>query len=245
MMSMKVSSPAGAGPLARRYPRGAAGLLLRSPTPTCHRPSATAAPWDSSSSPSDASTTTRKTLRAPAVGTALRSGGDLRPSSDPSGGDPSGPGTHRHGGGRGWGQEWVRHGYIQQERARRWSEGRGRGWGSDGCGRPAITGPPAAAEVELHAPSAINASGSSLSRVRATDNTGGVRPYGGGGGYVRLSELRHLGELQEAVGQLANRWAAREDFGTLVAAFSFTCKVRAMPRATFASLLWKVYSGCG
>ncbi len=227
---MKVAYPAGAWPRARCCPLGAASPALRpklpSPVLKCHRRSAVAAPWKHSLACFGSPAAPRTAPRGPLVGVAVRSGADLGPLSDHSIGDSSRPGPHSHGGGRGRGRgrEWVRHGYSHQETARQWSDGRGRGWVSDGGWKPGARSP-APAQGEPHARPAVDAPGGYRNRGRAADIKGGVRPNGGSGGYVRLSELRHLGELQEAVGRLAGRWAAKGDFGTLVAAFSYTCKV--------------------
>ncbi len=49
-----------------------------------------------------------------------------------------------------------------------------------------------------------------------------------------LSTLEHLGQLQEVVEQHAKQWADEGEYGTLVAAFDLTCKVREDMRTTRA-----------
>ncbi len=147
------------------------------------------------------------------VGAAVRSGADPGPSSD-----------HSYGGGRGRG----RHGGSGHQGARGQDDGPGRRErerDGSGAGRPGTPPPPPQRGADRRAASRTSGHGSDAYRKKDPASIGTGSSGSANGGFVRLSDLEHLGQLQEVVEQQAKQWAARRDHSSLVAALERTCSV--------------------
>lgn len=222
--------PARCGPLVGAGPPLRPGLPLYSPTHTSSRLSTAAGPqapmcifWGSCPAP-------RQLRRASVVGFAARSPSDPGPPPGLGAGDIARPGARSHAGGR-EGRERTQHGGTDEgpklqcsvegrEHARRRGGGRGHTGAARGAERKGA--PRASHGGARPAGKPSHGSRGAGDGGRSFQGSGGS----GGGGYVRMSDLTHLGQLQDAIRKMAGQWVAERDHRSLVAAINCACKVR-------------------